>query len=49
VIALFSVIDPAPNLSAFTAGVELMFFVALFTIGALLVLNWIVKTMRGGE
>jgi hypothetical protein len=42
-------IDPAPNLSAFSAGVELAIFIALFTISSLLVLNWIVKTMRSSK
>jgi hypothetical protein len=42
-------IDPSPDFGSFTAGVELMVFVALFTIGAFLVVNWIIKTMRGSE
>lgn len=42
-------IDTAPNLSAFTAGLELAVFTALFTIGALLAVNWIVKTMRSSN
>ncbi len=42
-------IDPAPNLSAFSAGVELAIFIALFTISSLLVLNWIIKTMRSSR
>lgn len=42
-------IDPSPNFEAFASGIELMVFTALFTIGALLVLNWIIKTMRGGQ
>jgi hypothetical protein len=42
-------IDPAPNLSAFSAGVELAIFIALFTISSLLALNWIVKTMRSSK
>lgn len=46
---LAAAIDPAPNFSAFGAGVELMVFVALFTVGALLTLNWIIKTIRGSS
>ena len=42
-------INPAPDFDSFTAGLELMVFTALFTIGALLVLNWIVKMMRGSD
>jgi hypothetical protein len=42
-------IDPSPNLSAFSAGIELAIFTALFTIGSLLVLNWIIKTMRSSR
>jgi hypothetical protein len=41
-------IDPSPSFEAFGAGLELMVFTALFTICGLLVLNWILKTMRGG-
>lgn len=47
--AALAAIDPNPDFSAFGAGVELMIFTALFTIGALLVLNWIIKTMRAGD
>lgn len=43
------IIDTAPNLSAFSAGIELAVFTALFTIGSLLVLNWIIKTMRSSR
>lgn len=46
---IFAAIDPAPNFSAFSAGVELAIFTALFTIGSLLVLNWIIKTMRSSN
>jgi hypothetical protein len=42
-------IDPSPNLSAFGAGVEIMIFTVLFSIGALLVLNWIIKTIKGSS
>ena len=42
-------IDPSPNLPAFRAGVELGVFTALFTISSLLVVNWIVKTMRSSS
>lgn len=42
-------IDPAPAFDAFGAGVELMVFTALFTIGALLVVNWIIRAMRSSN
>lgn len=42
-------IDPSPNFGAFASGVELMVFTALFTISVLLVLNWIIKTMKGSN
>lgn len=42
-------IDPAPDLGAFAAGVELVIFTTLFTIMTFLVVNWIVKTMRGSD
>lgn len=42
-------IDPSPNLSAFSAGIELAIFTALFTISSLLVVNWIIKTMRSSN
>ncbi len=42
-------ISPAPDLGAFTAGLEVMVFTALFTVSALLVLMWIIKMMRGSE
>jgi len=48
-LPLFAVIDPSPNFSAFGAGVELGIFTALFTISSLLVVNWIVKTMRSSK
>jgi hypothetical protein len=35
----------APNLDAFTAGIEVEIFVVLFTIGALLIVNWVVRIM----
>jgi len=46
---VLAAIEVAPNLGAFVAGLELMVFTALFTIGALLVLNWIIKTMRSSD
>jgi hypothetical protein len=42
-------IDPAPNMSAFGAGLEVIVFTILFGIGSLLVLNWVIKTMRGSD
>jgi hypothetical protein len=48
-LPLLGAIDPSPNFPAFGAGVELGFFIALFTISSLLVLNWIVKTMRSSK
>ena len=42
-------IDPAPNMSAFGAGLEVIVFTVLFSISALLALNWIIKTMRGSD
>src|SRR4051794_3939526 len=42
-------IDPAPNMSAFGAGLEVIVFTVLFSISALLVLNWIIKTMKGSD
>jgi hypothetical protein len=47
--ALVAAIDPAPNMDAFGAGVQIMVFTALATIAALVVIAWIVKTMRGGQ
>lgn len=47
--ASLAAIDPSPNFSAFGAGVELGIFTALFTIASLLVVNWIVKTMRSSN
>lgn len=41
--------DPGPDLESFGAGVEISIFTALFTIGSLLVVNWIVKTMRSSS
>ena len=38
-------IDTAPNIDAFTAGLEIEIFVALVTIGGLLFLNWLIKTL----
>jgi hypothetical protein len=48
-VGVIAAIDPSPNFSAFGAGVELGIFTALFTIGSLLVVNWIVKTMRSSN
>lgn len=48
-VGVIAAIDPSPNLGAFGAGVELGIFTALFTIGSLLVVNWIVKTMRSSN
>lgn len=48
-LPLLAAIDPSPNFSAFGAGVELGIFTALFTISSLLVVNWIVKTMRSSK
>lgn len=42
-------IDPAPDFDAFGAGVELVVFTVLFTIGSFLVLNWIIRTMRSSK
>jgi hypothetical protein len=42
-------IDPSPNLSAFSAGIELAIFTALLTISSFLVVSWIVKTMRSSN
>lgn len=47
--SILAAIDAAPNLSAFGAGLEIMIFAALFTVGALLVVNWIIKTMRSSD
>jgi hypothetical protein len=44
-----AVMDSAPNLSAFSAGIELAIFTALFTISSLLVVSWIIKTMRSSK
>lgn len=48
-IGVLAAIDAAPNFSAFGAGVELGIFTGLFTIASLLVVNWIVKTMRSSN
>lgn len=48
-VPLLAAIDPSPDFGAFGAGVELGIFTALFTISSLLVLNWIVKTMRSSN
>jgi hypothetical protein len=42
-------IDPSPHFGAFTSGVEIIVFTALFTISSLLVVGWIVKTMRSSK
>lgn len=42
-------IDPSPDFAAFGAGVELIVFVVLFTIGSFVVLNWVLKTMRSSK
>jgi hypothetical protein len=44
-----SVIDTGPDMSAFTAGLELMVFTVLASIAAVAVLVWILKTMRGSD
>jgi hypothetical protein len=48
-VGFLGAIDPSPNFSAFGAGLELIVFATLFTIGGLLVLNWIIKTMKGSD
>jgi hypothetical protein len=48
-VGLLGAIDPAPNFSAFTTGLEIMVFSVLLTISGLLVLNWIIKTMKGSD
>jgi hypothetical protein len=48
-VPLLAAIDPAPDLGSFVAGVELGIFTALLVISALLVVNWIVKTMRSSN
>jgi hypothetical protein len=47
--SILAAIDAGPKLSAFGAGLEIMVFAAVFTIGALLVVNWIIKTMRSSD
>lgn len=42
-------ITSAPDGEAFGLGVEVMVFTVLATIAALVVVNWIVKTMRSGD
>ncbi len=44
---MLALVEAAPDFEAFGLGLELIVFAALFAIGATLVLNWIVKTMRG--
>lgn len=48
-VAPLAVVEAAPDIGAFSAGVELGIFTALFTISSLLVVNWIVKTMRSSK
>ena len=49
IAAPLAAIDTGPDFGAFGAGVELMVFTALFAIAALVVLNWILKTMRSSK
>ena len=44
---MLGLVETAPDFEAFGLGLELIVFAALFGIGATLVLNWIIKTMRG--